>query len=63
MKDEISIMLIEIFCRIGIDIPSNFDQILDFLVDDVHSSADKENWHNEDVSIAFRRWIESNTSD
>jgi len=53
-------MLIDIFGRINIDTPSNFDEILEFVVDDVNDTADKENWHDGDVAIAFRRWIESN---
>ena len=58
-------MLIDIFDRINIDTPNNFDDILEFVVEDVEETADEENWHDgyggeeTDVSIAFRRWIES----
>ena len=55
---EITEMLIDIFDRINIDTPSNFDDILEFVVEDVEETADKENWHDGDVAIAFRRWIE-----
>ena len=58
-KSLITSMLIDIFDRINIDVPSNFDEILEFVVDDVEASADKENWHDGDVAIAFRRYIES----
>ena len=57
---EITEMLIDIFDRINIDTPSNFDDILEFVVEDVEETADKENWHDGDVAIAFRRWIELN---
>ena len=59
-EKEITSMLIDIFDRINIDTPNNFDDILDFVYDDVKETADKENWHSGDVAISFRRWIESN---
>lgn len=59
-KEEITSLLIDIFDRINIDTPSNFDNILEFVYDDVCESADKIDWHDGDVAIAFRRWIESN---
>ena len=55
---EIESMLIDIFDRIGIQTPSNFDDIVKFCVDDVRETADPDNWHSGDVEIAFRRWIE-----
>ena len=58
-KQEITSMLIDIFDRIDIDTPDNFDEILNFVYEDVCETADKENWHDGDVAIAFRRWIES----
>tara|TARA_R110000796_G_scaffold66970_4_gene153907 strand:- start:1235 stop:1432 length:198 start_codon:yes stop_codon:yes gene_type:complete len=58
-ENEITSMLIDIFDRINIDTPSNFDDILEFVLEDVEAAADKENWHDGDVAIAFRRWIES----
>ena len=58
INGEIESMLIDIFDRIGIQTPSNFDDIVKFCVDDVRETADPENWHSGDVEIAFRRWIE-----
>ena len=58
-KQEIASLLIDIFDRIGIYIPGNFDEILEFVYQDVCETADKKNWHSGDVAIAFRRWIES----
>ena len=51
-------MLIDLFDRIGIDTPSNFDDILEFVYNDVDETADPTEWHSGDVAIAFRRWIE-----
>lgn len=58
-KQEIVSLLINIFDRINIDTPSNFDQIAEFIYEDVNETADPINWHDGDVAIAFRRWIES----
>ena len=41
------------------DNPHNFREILEFVVNDVEETADPDNWHDGDVSIAFRRWIEA----
>jgi len=58
-KQEITSMLIDIFDRININTPDNFDDINEFVYKDVCETADEENWHDGDVAIAFRRWIES----
>lgn len=58
-KKEIVSLLIDIFDRITIDTPSNFDEIAEFIYEDVNETADPINWHDGDVAIAFRRWIES----
>lgn len=57
-RKEIEYALIQIFSRIGIDKPSNFQEISDFVYNDVSQTADSENWSDGDVAIAFRRWIE-----
>ena len=56
--EEITSMLIDIFDRINIDTPYNFDDILEFVIEDVEETADNENWNDGDVAISFRRWIE-----
>jgi len=58
-KDEIERDFIILTTRIGIDIPSNFEDIVQFIYEDVCETADPEEWHDGDVAIAFRRWIES----
>jgi hypothetical protein len=40
------------------DIPSNYEDIVQDCFEDIHETADPVNWSNGDVSIAFRRWIE-----
>jgi hypothetical protein len=58
-KDQIERILINIWGRIPMDIPSNFEDIVQFVYEDVCETADEENWSNGDVAIGFRRWIES----
>jgi hypothetical protein len=60
-KDEIERILIDMWAAIGIDIPDNYEDIVQFCYEDVCETADEDNWHSGDVSIAFRRWIESNS--
>ena len=59
MRDEIETMVINIFTRIGCDLPDNWEDIVQFVYEDILETADKDNWHSGDVDIAFRRWIES----
>ena len=58
-KDEIESLLIDIFDRIGIEVPSNYEDITQFVFEDVCDTADPVNWNNDDVAIGFRRWIEA----
>jgi len=57
-KDNIESILINKWALIGMDVPSNFEDIVQFCYEDVCETADPENWSFGDVSIAFRRWIE-----
>lgn len=59
MKDDIERILINMWSSIGIDIPENYEDIVQYCFEDVLETADPENWHDGDVAIAFRRWIES----
>jgi len=61
-KKEITSFLIDIFDRIVIDTPNNFDEILEFVYEDVCETADPDNWHDGDVAIAFRRWVEEQSN-
>ena len=44
---------------IRMDIPSNYEDIVQYCYEDVCETADPIEWHDGDVAIAFRRWIES----
>lgn len=57
-KDAIEKMLIDMWASLGMDIPSNYEDIVQYCYEDVCETADPENWHSGDVAIAFRRWIE-----
>lgn len=58
-KTDVNVHLTHIYQAIGIDRPSNHNEILDFVTNDVQETADPLNWHSGDVAIAFRRWIEA----
>jgi hypothetical protein len=49
--------------KIGIDIPNNYEDIVQFCYEDVCETADSTEWHSGDVAIAFRRWIEAQSKD
>lgn len=57
-KDDIEAILIDMWAKIGMDIPDNYENIVQDCFEDVHETADPDNWSNGDVAIAFRRWIE-----
>ena len=61
-KDEIEKRFINLITKIGMDIPSNFEDIVQFIYEDVCETADEKNWHDGDIAIGFRRWIEKNTA-
>jgi hypothetical protein len=61
-KDEIESMLIDIWASIGVEIPENYEDIVQYCYEDVCTVASKKNWHSGDVAIAFRRWIESKSN-
>ena len=58
-KDEIETRFINIITKIGMDIPNNFEDIVQNIYEDVCETADPDNWNDDDIVIAFRRWIES----
>lgn len=59
-KDEIEKRFINLITKIGMDIPENWEDIVQFIYEDVCESADEKNWNDSDIVIGFRRWIESN---
>ena len=61
-KKQIEDELIHIFIyKLCMEIPNNMDEITEFVERDVKETADEQNWTSQDVSIAFRRWIEVQT--
>ena len=55
-------MLFDLYKSIGMDRPSNHEEIREFIIEDVNVTADPDNWHSGDVAIAFRRWMESKSN-
>jgi len=58
LRTEVGAQLEMLYRRIGIDKPSNHEEIVDYCTEDVVVAADKYFWNSEDVNIAFRRFIE-----
>lgn len=58
-KDEIERIFIQEITKMGMNIPNNFEDIVQFIYEDVCETADENNWNDCDVVIGFRRWIES----
>lgn len=54
-EDEIKTRLINIFTKIDMHIPINFDQILNFIIKDIQP---KEKWTDKDIAHSLTRFIE-----
>lgn len=61
-KDEIETVFIDLITRMGMDLPKNFEVIVQDIYEDVCETADPDNWSEGDVAIGFRRWIEAQGS-
>lgn len=59
MKDDIESIFINLIARMEMDIPENYEDIVQYIYEDVLETADTINWSVDDVVIGFRRWIES----
>ncbi len=61
-KKEIYELLTDNFDRMNMETPSNFDEIVDFVYDDIKAddSEVKKFFHIEDLVVfSFRKWMES----
>jgi hypothetical protein len=58
MKDEIEKVFINLITKLGMDLPENWEDIVQFIYEDIMDCADEGKWNNDDVVIGFRRWIE-----
>ena len=57
--EEIVEFVIDIFDRIGIQTPSNFQEIAEYIYWYVYFTADWDNWDDGDVAFGFKKWIEN----
>jgi len=64
-KDEYDVIefdvrgfLVHLYQTIGIDKPSNHEEIVEFVINDIIETADLSHWNDDDVRIGFRRFIE-----
>lgn len=56
---EIEYNLNKLYQKMGMDRPSNHNEILKFIINDVKETADPVNWSDGDIVIALRRYMES----
>ena len=56
-KSDIGDAVSELLTKIGMDKPANYDEMVEFIFNDVKETASDE-WTSEDIIIAFRRFIE-----
>ena len=59
MKDDVEYIFINLITRMEMDIPENYEDIVQYIYEDVLETSDSINWSVDDVVIGFRRWIES----
>lgn len=50
--------LLQLYMNMGIGRPSNHEDIVEFVVNDIIETADLTSWNDDDVRIGFRRFIE-----
>ena len=60
-KDVIEYIFIKLIARMEMEIPENYEDIVQYIYEDILETADLTNWSVGDVVIGFRRWIESKT--
>jgi hypothetical protein len=58
-KDEIEKRFINLITKIEMDIPNNFEEIVQDIYEYICELADPINWNDKDIAIGFTRWIES----
>jgi hypothetical protein len=61
-KDEIEKRFINLITKINMDIPDNYEDIVQYIYEDVCETADKVNWNDNNIVIGFKKWIESNVN-
>lgn len=58
-KHNIGRILLNIWSEIGMNIPENNEEIVQYVFEDVKETSDFPNYSDGDVMIGLRRWIES----
>lgn len=62
VEEEIDLYLSKLWLLISIERPRNHHDIVKFCADDVKAVADPDDWNNEDIEIAFRRFLEKKSN-
>lgn len=59
-KDKIEKILIDLWDSIYMTIPDNYEDIVQYVYEDVCEKVNPDIWDVTDVGVGFRRWVESN---
>ena len=62
-KDAIEEILINMWAIIGMTIPDNYEDVVQYVYEDVCENTNNVHWNETDVMKAFRHWIESQSDD
>ena len=57
-KDEVEKIIIRKLSNIGVDVPSNIEDITQYVFEDVMETSDYPNFNDSDVVIGLRRYLE-----
>lgn len=58
-QEYIANYFLQLLAGMGMDKPHNFDEIVDYIVNDMEETTEPNDWNTDDIIIGFRRWIES----
>ena len=59
MKDEIESQLIQLFGYIGMTIPDNYEDIVQYVYEDILNDVGVDNWNHSHVVKGLQKFIES----
>jgi hypothetical protein len=58
IKKEIETRLINLLTKIDVEIPSNFEELLSFITEDIINSKDLLKWDDRDIGNGLKKFIE-----
>ena len=59
LGDEVENKLSSMFRKMAMDDPHNFNDICEFIENDIQEMTNPKDWNDSDFTIGYRRWIEA----